>query len=173
MALLSVNKSIAALVMESKLNVVDDLVSFFESKIEIDDDLKAMFDEFKKNLKDSEEKVIKTVGKKNKSGKELLSDESGEKKKRAPSVFNLYVKDIMPDIKAKYPDVKDGKKMIGFAAESWKTDPMAAFIKEKVIEFKVDDKDANIVELYAKAKNLYKNTDESNVKVSKKSTGKK
>jgi hypothetical protein len=40
----------------------------------------------------------------------------------------------MPN-EAKHPDV-DGKLMIGFASESWKSDPMAAFIKEKVLEMK-------------------------------------
>jgi len=163
MSFTTVNKAVAALVMEAKLSVVDDLVTFLEAKIEVDGDLKAMFDEFKENLKENEEKAVKAAGKKVKGGKKSSSDESGEKKKRAPSVFNLYVKDVMPDMKAKHPDIKDGKQMIGFASEAWKSDPMASFIKEKVAEMKAEDKDSDIVELYAKAKAMYKNTDESSV----------
>ena len=102
----------------------------------------------------SEEKVVKDAGKKIKGSKKTASGE--EKKKRAPSVFNLYVKDVMPDMKAKHPDIKDGKQMIGFASESWKTDPMATFIKEKVLEMKADEKDGDVVEMYAKAKAMYK-----------------
>ena len=154
MAFTAVNKAVAGVVMEAKMAVIDDLVQYLESKIEIDDDLKAMFDEFKSNLKESEEKVVKDAGKKVKGSKKNAS--GGEKKKRAPSVFNLYVKDVMPDMKAKHPDIKDGKQMIGFASESWKTDPMATFIKEKVLEMKADYKDGDVIEMYAKAKAMYK-----------------
>jgi hypothetical protein len=149
----AVNKAVAGVVMDAKLAVVDDLVQYLESKIEVDDDLRAMFDEFKSNLKESEEKVVKDAGKKIKGSKKTASGE--EKKKRAPSVFNLYVKDVMPEMKAKHPDIKDGKQMIGFASESWKSDPKAAFIKEKVLEMKGDDKDGDVVEMYAKAKALW------------------
>jgi hypothetical protein len=149
----AVNKAVAGVVMDAKMAVVDDLVAYLESKIEVDDDLRAMFDEFKSNLKESEEKVVKDAGKKVKSSKKTASGE--EKKKRAPSVFNLYVKDVMPEMKAKHPDIKDGKQMIGFASESWKSDPKASFIKEKVLEMKGDDKDGDVVEMYAKAKALW------------------
>ena len=149
----AVNKAVAGVVMDAKMAVVDELVKYLESKIEVDDDLRAMFDEFKSNLKETEEKVVKDAGKKVKGSKKNAS--GGEKKKRAPSVFNLYVKDVMPEMKAKHPDIKDGKKMIGFASESWKNDPKAAFIKEKVLEMKGDDKTGDVVEMYAKAKALW------------------
>ena len=149
----AVNKAVAGVVMDAKLAVVDDLVAYLESKIEVDDDLRAMFDEFKSNLKESEEKVVKDAGKKVKSSKKTASGD--EKKKRAPSVFNLYVKDVMPEMKASHPDIKDGKQMIGFASESWKSSPKAAFIKEKVLEMKGEDKDGDVVEMYAKAKALW------------------
>jgi len=154
MAFTAVSKAVAGVVMDAKLSVVDDLIAYLESKIEVDDDLRGMFDEFKSNLRESEEKVVKDAGKKVKGSKKTV--DGVEKKKRAPSVFNLYVKDVMPDMKAKHPDIKDGKQMIGFASESWKSDPMATFIKEKVAEMKVDDKDGNVVDMYAKAKEMYK-----------------
>jgi len=154
MSYTAVTKAVANVVMEAKLSVIDDLIIYLEAKIEVDDDLKAMFEEFKMNLKESEEKVVKAAGKKTTKGKK--SDSEEPKKKRAPSVFNLYVKDVMPEMKAKHPDIKDGKQMIGFASESWKNDPMAAFIKEKVAEMKAEDKDADVVEMYAKAKALFK-----------------
>ena len=61
----------------------------------------------------------------------------------------------MPEMKASHPDIKDGKQMIGFASESWKSSPKAAFIKEKVLEMKGEDKDGDVVEMYAKAKALW------------------
>jgi cobalamin biosynthesis protein CobT len=156
MAYTAITKAVANVVMDAKLSVIDDLITFLESKIDVDDDLKGMFDEFKSNLKDSEEKVVKAAGKKISKGKGDKSESVEPKKKRAPSVFNLYVKDVMPDMKAKHPDVKDGKQMITFASSSWKTDPMAHFIKEKVIEMKNDDKKGDVVEMYARAKALFK-----------------
>ena len=149
----AVNKAVAGVVMDAKLAVVDELIHYLESKIEVDDDLRAMFDEFKSNLKESEEKVVKDAGKKIKGSKKTASGD--EKKKRAPSVFNLYVKDVMPEMKASHPDIKDGKQMIGFASESWKSSPKAAFIKEKVLEMKGEDKDGDVVEMYARAKALW------------------
>jgi hypothetical protein len=143
-----VNQAVAKVVMEAKLSVIDDIVTYLETKIEVDDDLKSIFIEFKANLKEYQEKVVKEAGKKSKVKK-------SHDKKRAPSVFNLYVKDIMPDIKAKHPDIKDGKQMIGFASESWKTDPLSFFLKEKILELKSDHTDKDIVELYAMAKAMY------------------
>jgi hypothetical protein len=154
MAYSAITKAVANVVMDAKLSVIDDLITFLESKIEVDDDLKEIFEDFKSNLKDSEEKVVKAAGKKPSKSKKSDTDEP--KKKRAPSVFNLYVKDVMPSMKAKHPDVKDGKLMIGFASESWKSDPMAAFIKEKVLEMKKEDKTGDVVEMFAKAKAMYK-----------------
>jgi hypothetical protein len=154
MAYSAITKAVANVVMDAKLSVIDDLITFLESKIEVDDDLKGIFEDFKSNLKESEEKVVKAAGKKPSKSKKSDTDEP--KKKRAPSVFNLYVKDVMPSMKAKHPDVKDGKLMIGFASESWKSDPMAAFIKEKVLEMKKEDKTGDVVEMFAKAKAMYK-----------------
>ena len=165
MAYSAITKAVANVVMEAKLSVIDDLITFLEAKIEVDDDLKGIFEEFKSNLKESEEKVVKAAGKKASKSKKSDSDEP--KKKRAPSVFNLFVKDVMPSMKAKHPDVKDGKLMIGFASEAWKTDPMAAFIKEKVLEMKKDDKDGDVVEMFAKAKAMFKDGDVSEVEVEK------
>lgn len=162
-----VNQAVARVVMDAKLGVIDDIVTYLETKIEVDDDLKGIFVEFKANLKECQEKVVKEAGKKMKVKKSM-------DKKRAPSIFNLYVKDVMPDMKAKHPDVKDGKQMIGFASESWKTDPLAFFLKEKITEMKSDHKDKDIVELYAMAKAMYieKNTKIEEVPLVKKA-GKK
>jgi hypothetical protein len=154
MSYTAITKAVANVVMDAKLSVIDDLITFLENKIEVDDDLKGFFHEFKMNLKECEEKKVKDAGKKTTKGKKSNSDEP--KKKRKPSVFNLYVKDVMPDMKAKHPDIKDGKKMMGFASESWKNDPMGVFIKNKVAEMKAEDNDADVVEMFALAKALFK-----------------
>jgi hypothetical protein len=144
--------AVAKTVMEAKLKVVDDLVAFLETKIEVDDELKTIFGSFKESLKETEEKAVKAVSKKGKKG----GADEVEKKKRAPSLFNLYVKDKMPELKAQHPEVKDGKQMIAFASEAWKSDPLALFLKEKVPEMKKEESDSDTESLYKKAKAMFK-----------------
>jgi hypothetical protein len=166
MAFPTVQSAVAKVVMDAKLKVFDDLVTFLDTKIEIDDELKAALAGFKDSLKESEEKAVKVAGKKSKKAAADSSDSSdSEKKKRAPSVFNLFVKDEMPSIKLKNPDVKDGKQLMGLASEQWNTSEYAKFLQSKVTELKKADKDADVHDLFAKAKLMYaglsdKNADE-------------
>lgn len=152
MAFPTVQSAVAKVVMDAKLKVFDDLVAFLDTKIEIDDELKVALAGFKDSLKESEEKAVKVAGKKSKKN---ASEDAPEKKKRAPSLFNLFVKDKMPELKAQHPDVKDGKLMIGFASEAWKTDPLALFLKEKVPELKKENADSDNESLYVIAKDLF------------------
>jgi hypothetical protein len=144
----AISQAVAKVVMDAKFKVIGDFEVFLSSKIEMDEDLREFFKEFKDSLKESEEKSVKAAGKK---GGKVSSDTP--KKKRSPSLFNIYVKDIMPKLKETHSDIQDGKKLIGFAAESWKTDPFAQFIKAKSKEFKEDD--MSVLDLYAKIKTMY------------------
>jgi hypothetical protein len=142
-----IQQAVAKVMMDAKLNLVDELVTYLGSKIEIDDEIKNIFIEFKVNLKEHEEKIVKIAGKKQKV--------VGEKKKRQPSIFNMYVKDVMPSIKEKNSEIKDGKKLISMAAESWKSDPMAVFIKENTASIKSNNPTFTPTELYENAKELW------------------
>ena len=155
MAFPSIAHAVAKVVMDAKLKVLEDFKEFLGSKIEMDDDLNGFFKEYQSSLQESEEMNVKASGKKGK-GKAAVTGET--KKKRAASIFNIYVKDIMPKLKETHGDVKDGKKLIGFASESWKSDPFALFVKEKAKELKSDSEDN--VELYAKIKAMYSSSDE-------------
>ena len=172
MAFPTVCVAIAKVVMDAKLKVVEDLAAFLETKIEMDDDMKGFLVEFKNSLKDAEDKAVKEAGKKGKKSKSSDSSDT-EKKKRAPSVFNLYVKDVMPEIKATHPDIKNGKQLIALAGEDWKTSAKAKFIKEKVEELKKDKKDMPVVELYEEAKSMYSDESDVDVKEAKKKEPKK
>jgi hypothetical protein len=44
MAYSAITKAVTNVVMDAKLSVIDDLITFFESKIEVDDDLKGIFE---------------------------------------------------------------------------------------------------------------------------------
>ena len=164
MAYTAINVAIAKVVADAKQKVVDDLLAFMSTKVEVDEDILGMFKEFKDSLKEEaveEAKVVKKGGKKGKK-----SDSDGEvKKKRAPTVFNLFVKAVMSEIKAANPDIKDGKKFISMASEQWKTSERATFVKDKVAELKKEDKDADIHDLFAKAMAMY--SGDSDVEVEK------
>lgn len=153
----TVTKAISKVVFEAKQTVIDELMAYLDNKIVVDDDLKAIFNEFKASITIPVEKVVKEKKGKGKKGKVDSDEEVVEKKKRAPSAFNLFIKDIMPQIKAAHPDVKNGKELMSLAADAWKSDPKGIFIKEKIDELKKENKGMDIVEIYQKAKDLYKN----------------
>lgn len=163
MAFPVINQAVAKVVMEVKLRVIDDLIAYIETKIEADEDLRKIFNEFKDVMRQNDEKAIKIAGKKSKKS----SDNNVEKKKRQPSVFNLYVKDIMPSIRSNNPDVKDGKQLISFAAQAWKNDIKVPFIKSKVLELKKDDATSSIIELYTIASNLWKSNNTESIEKEK------
>jgi hypothetical protein len=142
----NVLKAVAQSVLDAKVSVVDELLAFLGTKVEVDDDLKAIFAEFKGTLK-----VEKVVAPK-KGGKKSSDEDEEPKKKRAASIFNLYVKDMMPVLKEKHPEVKNGKELMTLASESWKTDPLGLFVKEKVVGLKKANPEWDNVELYKAAK---------------------
>jgi hypothetical protein len=148
MAFQNVLKAVAQTVLDAKVSVVDDLLAFLGTKVEVDDDVKAIFAEFKGTLK--VEKV--TAPKKGKASKKSSDDEEEPKKKRVASIFNLYVKDMMPVLKEKHPEVKNGKELMTLASESWKTDPLGIFVKEKAVGLKKANPEWDNVELYKRAK---------------------
>jgi len=141
MAFTVVNQAITKLVEAEKEAVIDALIAHIGTKFTIDDSLQEAVDEFKKSLKSTVQVVKKT-----KKGKDV-----GEKKKRAPSVYNLYVKDVMA---GKHPE-HAGKQKMGFASDLWKTDDMASYLKEHVEELKKENVELKIEELYAMAKSAY------------------
>lgn len=151
--------AIAKIVAEAKEKVVDDLLAFLSTKVDIDDDMTTWFNDFKSSLKEDLKEEIKDVKKKpSKKGKKAAEESDGEiKKKRAPSCFNLYIKDVMNEVKAAHPDIKDGKKFIGFASAMWKTEPKAIFIKDKVAQLKKKEPATDIIELFARAKLMFDN----------------
>ena len=110
MASTKLNIAIAALVAESQLSTVEKLFAFLGEKIEIDDDMKGYFDEFKATLKVDQEADAKAAKSKSKSKK------GGEPKaKRAPSAYNLYIRDKMAELKA----AGNSGNLMKMAIEAW------------------------------------------------------
>jgi hypothetical protein len=133
----AINKAVAGLVLEAKKQVIADFAAFLGEKIDFDDDMTGYFEEFTKTLQ--VEKPAK-VGKGKKSTSS--SDEEGVKKKRAPSAYNIYIKNKMAEIKAKKPELK-GKDLMKAAIEAWNADKAAAAASEaessKVVESDDDE----------------------------------
>lgn len=117
MALNNLLKTVNVLVEETSMNTVDKLAVFLKEKIEFDSDMQELFDEFKTSLKTSLKNEAK--GKK-RGGKHLDSN----KKKRQASVYNLFIKDKMAEIKQQQPELK-GKELMKAAIEMWKARPEA------------------------------------------------
>ncbi len=117
MAFTKVTKALSVLVEETSLLVVDKLVAFLDTKIEMDDDMKQMFEDFKTQLKEQLKEEAKAAAKGGK--KKIAVDENGEKKKRAPSAYNLFIKEKMAAIKQKNPEMAS-KDVMKEAIAMWK-----------------------------------------------------
>jgi hypothetical protein len=116
----TVNKAVAGVVAESvfqaKKDVMEYFAKFLSEKIDFDEDMQAYFDEFKATLVLEKIEVLKEKSKK---------DGTGEKKKRAPSAYNLYIKDKMAEIKSSQPELK-GKELMKAAIVAWNADKQTA-----------------------------------------------
>ena len=153
MAYPSITSALAKIVMDAKMKVMSDLIEQLESEFDMKDDsmedLKNFFEKFQKDLKSSEEEVVKIAGKKSKK-------DGTEKKKRAPSAYNLFIKDMSPVLKEKNPNVK-GKELMALTSAEWKSGEYAAFLKKKIKEMQEEDKTVvyEIETLYNIAKKIY------------------
>ena len=137
----TVNAAVAKLLLQSTLKTIDDFIEALKEDVEVDEDLMSAAAKFKDSLAVTH-KPSKAKGK----------TEDGEpKKKRAASLFNIFVRDEMARMKAADP-TKNGKDSIKEAAGAWKVDPFALFLqdKTKMAELKSDDSDNEL--LYRRAK---------------------
>jgi len=116
MAYQKVNKAIAALVDEACRSVVDKLYAKLESQIEMDDDIKKIFEDMKTETAWSS--LVPTKVPKGKKGKSD-SDSEVEKKKRAPTEYNLFMKEKIALVKKENPELS-GKDCLKRATELWK-----------------------------------------------------
>lgn len=111
----AINKAVAGLVLEAKKQVIADFAAFLGEKIDFDEDMTGYFEEFTKTLQvEKPPKAGKGKGKK-------ASDDGVAKKKRAPSAYNIYIKNKMAEIKEKKPELK-GKDLMKAAIEAWNAD---------------------------------------------------
>ncbi len=117
MALNNLLKTVNVLVEETSMTTVDKLALFLKEKIEFDADMQELFEEFKTSLK----VTLKNEAKGKKRGGKHLDV---NKKKRQASVYNLFIKDKMAEIKQQQPELK-GKELMKAAIELWKTRPEA------------------------------------------------
>ena len=134
MASSKVNAAIAALIEETQIATIDKMVAFLGEKIEVDEDMQKMFEDFKESIKGSAKADLKKATKKSKKS----SDESGEEKKkrtRAPSAYNLYIKEKM----AEFKEAGHKGNLMKMAIDAWNEDKAAGKVgvkEEKVVEKK-------------------------------------
>ena len=117
------NEAIAQITYESKVAAVDNLESHMAQKVEIDNDMKEIFTSFKEQLKTEYEESKKASKKGKKGAKGGASDVP--KQKKAPTAYNIFIKEKIAEIKAQNPDLKNGKELLKMATEAWKSRPAA------------------------------------------------
>jgi hypothetical protein len=104
MALPKVNQAIQALINETATTTVDKLLLYLADKcgVEVDDELRQMCNDFKALYVQKQEPEVK--------------EHKKEKKPRAPTAYNMYIKEKMAELKA---EGKTGNLM-KLAVEEWK-----------------------------------------------------
>jgi hypothetical protein len=115
MSLIKAQKALQVLAEEVALSTADKLAEFLATKIEFDDELREAMDEFKNSVKEEYKAVAKASAK---AGK---GDGNGEKKKRAPTAYNLFIKDKIISLKAENPSWT-GKQLMSAATTAWKAE---------------------------------------------------
>lgn len=148
MAYPNVNSTVSKIVLEAKLQVFSEISELLDS-LKVDETVYEALATYEQSMKDAHKSV---------KASKSASSSDGEKKKRAPSLFNLFIKDVMDKVKADNPDVKNGKEYIKLASAYWKESDYSKFIQEKVAEFKKESDGAKLEELFARAKALYQPT---------------
>lgn len=120
MALAKFNKAVAALVEETAMKTVDDVMVALKVKFDMDEsDIQEFATEFKEQLKSQlKESISEPKRKRAKAG------EKTEKKTRAPTAYNLFISEKMAEIKANDPSIK-GKALMSAAIAVWKQQKVA------------------------------------------------
>ena len=126
----SIVKAASIVVMEAKRSVIDDLMAYLNEKVELEDEFTSMVEEFKAKLI-VDQVVDGDNGKKRKGRKS-----SGDKVKRAPSAYNLFIKDAMAKLREQSPDMT-AKARLTEATQMWKKHK-AASVEEAVVEVEME-----------------------------------
>lgn len=143
---------VGKIVLEAKISVIDDIIKLFTEKGNITPVILENLSTFKESVSNETINNFKDVARKNKKivkKQEIASD----RKKREPSMFNLFVKNKIPELKNTNPDTNSSKVLMSLASEAWKTDPFAIYIKENVSEMKKECNNNN--ELFEKLKSSF------------------
>ena len=113
MALSKVHKSIALLVEETAVQTLQEVANAMKEKFNIDeDDVVKFVAEFKTTLANK----YKEEAKSSKKGGKTTSP---PKEKRAPSEYNIFIKNALIRLKQENPDTP-AKELMGKAAAEWK-----------------------------------------------------
>ena len=121
MALAKLNKAVSVALEETALATVDRLITAFKTKFEMDEsDLNELANEIKEAIKQENKQAATSSKKASKGGKK--SSDSGsdtEKPKRAPTAYNIFIKEKMAELSGADPSLK-GKDLLKAAVEEWK-----------------------------------------------------
>ena len=131
MASSKINAAIAALIEETQVATIDKMVAFLSEKIEVDEDMQKMFEDFKESIKGSAKADLKKATKKSKKSSDEDSGDEKKKRTRAPSAYNLYIKEKM----AEFKEAGHKGNLMKMAIEAWNEDKAACKVgKEDVVE---------------------------------------
>ena len=125
MAAAMINAAVAQALYQSQLETLENFKKFLAAKDDVDMEfMEELINGFKATLEADKPKAVakgKGGAKKGKDGAKSSegSGEEGEKKKRAPSAYTMYIQYQMNLLKKENPDIKSGKELMSKAVEAW------------------------------------------------------
>ncbi len=111
-AIKNLNKAVTKLVDEVQVSTLDKVLEFVKTYVKDEAAFVAAFDEFKKTLKTDTGVLFSPIESKRGSN-------GGERKKRTPSEYNIFIGSKIKELKLVNAD-KNGKELMKMAIESWK-----------------------------------------------------
>jgi hypothetical protein len=139
MAFAKITSLIEAAVKDGQLATFDNFITFLGTKIDIDEDMQSYIDEFKKTLVVKKKASPKGKGK----AKAAAEEEKTEKKKRAPSAYNLFIRDKMAELRTA------GHKgnLMKLAVEEWKKSKAEASSSSTKVETEAETETKKVVKI--------------------------
>lgn len=115
MAAAMINATVARALYETQLETLENFKKYLVAKDDVDMEfMEELIGGFRNTLQ-----APKIVGGKNSKKTSGDVNADGEKKKRAPSAYTLYIKHKMYLLKTEDPEIKSGKDLMSKAVEAW------------------------------------------------------
>lgn len=155
----NITNIVGKIVLDAKVSVINDLIEHLNEHEDLQSNIIEQISQFRNYMASNSNSHLKVITKMCKRASKKFqtpgTQVETEKKKREPSMFNIFVKNRIPEIKASGNYTRSS--LITMAASAWKTDSFALFVKSNMHQMKKEYPNCSNIELYEKMKESFSN----------------